>query len=113
MEPDFEDIQLQEILSKSRKEMPFHDFEDELMIEIYKERDRKRSVLKNIKLSWLFFIIGMISGIALISIPTLLNETATDITSYLATLSILMIALCLIILLFAEKLIRLSFFSDR
>jgi hypothetical protein len=60
MEPDLEDIQLQNILSKSRKEMPFHDFEDELMVEIYKERDRKRSVLKNIKLSWMFFIIGMI-----------------------------------------------------
>ena len=73
MEPDLEDIQLQNILSKSRKEMPFHDFEDELMIEIYKERDRKHSVLRNIKLSWLFFIIGMISGIALISIPSFLD----------------------------------------
>ncbi|MCK4817191.1 hypothetical protein KA005_15585 [bacterium] len=93
--------------------MPFNDFEDELMIEIYKERDRKRSVLKNIKLSWLFFIIGMISGIALISVPSLLNETTADLTLYIATLSILMIALCLIILLFAEKLIRFSFFRER
>ena len=113
MEPVYEDIQLQNILSKSRKEMPFHDFEDELMIEIFKERDRKRSVLKNIKLSWLFFIIGLISGIALISVPSLLDETAADFTSYAATRSILMIALCLIILLFAEKLIRFSFFRDR
>ena len=113
MEPVYEDIQLQNILSKSRKEMPFRDFEDELMIEIFKEGDRKRSVLKNIKLSWLFFIIGLISGIALISVPSLLNETAADFTSYAAILSILMIALCLIILLFAEKLIRFSFFRDR
>ena len=113
MEPVYEDIQLKNILSKSRKEMPFNDFEDELMIEIYKERDRKRSVLKNIKLSWMFFIIGMISGIALISIPSFLNETAADFTSYVAILSILMIALCLIILLFAEKLIRFSFFRER
>ena len=113
MEPDLEDIQLQNILSKSRKEMPFNDFEDELMIEIYKERDRKRSVLINIKLSWMFFIIGMISGIALISIPSFLNETTADFTSYVATLSILMIALCLIMLLFAEKLIRFSFFRER
>jgi len=113
MEPVYEDIKLQNILSKSRKEMPFRDFEDELMIEIFKEGDRKRSVLKNIKLSWLFFIIGLISGIALISVPSLLNETAADFTSYAAILSILMIALCLIILLFAEKLIRFSFFRDR
>jgi fatty acid desaturase len=113
MEPVYEDIQLKEILLKSRKEMPFNDFEDELMIEIYKERDRKRYVLKNIKLSWMFFIIGMISGIALISIPSFLNETAADFTSYVAILSILMIALCLIILLFAEKLIRFSFFRER
>ena len=113
MEPVYEDIHLKNILSKSRKEMPFHDFEDELMVEIYKERDRKRSILKNIKLSWMFFIIGMISGIALISFPSFLNETAADFTSYVAILSILMIALCLIILLFAEKLIRFSFFRER
>ena len=113
MEYDHDDIQLQNILSKSRKEMPFHDFEDELMIEIYKEPDRKRYILKNIKLSWLFFTIGMISGIVLISIPSLLNETAADLTSFLAILSILIIGLCLIILLFAEKLIRFSFFMDR
>jgi uncharacterized membrane protein len=60
-----------------------------------------------------YFIIGMISGIALISISSFLNETAADLTSYVATLSILMIALCLILLLFAEKLIRFSFFRDR
>jgi len=113
MEHDPENIQLKNILSKSRREMPFHDFEAELMIEIYKEHDGKRSVLNNIKLSWLFFIIGMISGIALISIPSLLNETAADLTSSLAILAVLMILFCLIILLYAEKLISFSFSRDR
>ena len=64
-------------------------------------------------LQWLFFIFGMISGITLISIPSILNETTADLTSLLATLSIMTIALCLIVLMFAEKLIRFSFIRDR
>jgi hypothetical protein len=51
METEFEDIHLQEILSKGRKEIPFLDFEEEIMTEIYKDHERKHSILKNLKLS--------------------------------------------------------------
>ena len=111
MEPEFEDIHLQEILLKGRKELPFLDFEDEIMVEIHKEHDRKRSILKIIKLSWFFFIIGLISGITLVSILPLIYESTEDTSSNITLLSILTIAICLIILLFAEKLIKFSFFK--
>jgi hypothetical protein len=111
MEEEFEDIQLQEILLKGRKEIPFPDFENEIMVEIHKEHDRKRSILKNIKLSWFFFIIGMISGITLVSILPLIYESTEEASSNIFLLSILIIAICMIILLFAEKLIKFSFFK--
>ena len=111
MEEEFEDIQLQEILLKGRKEIPFLDFENEIMVEIHKEYDRKRSILKNIKLSWFFFIIGMISGITLVSILPLIYESTEEASSNITLLFILIIAICLIILLFAEKLIKFSFFK--
>jgi len=111
MGQEFEDIQLQEILLKGRKEIPFLDFENEIMVEIHKEYDRKRSILKNIKLSWFFFIIGMISGITLVSFLPLIYESTEEASSNITLLSILIIANCLIILLFAEKLIKFSFFK--
>lgn len=113
MKSDLEDMQFHNILSKCKKEMPFQDFDDEMMIEIHKEHDRERSILKNIKLSWFFFIIGLISGIALVSIPSLLDEASADLNSLLTIFSILMIVVCLMILLFSEKLIRFSFFRER
>ena len=111
MEQEFEDIHLREILLKGRKEIPFLDFENEIMVEIHKEHDRKRSILKNIKLSWFFFIIGMISGITLVSILPLIYESTEEASSNITLLFILIIAICLIILLFAEKLIKFSFFK--
>ncbi len=110
MEPEFEDKQLQIILSKGRKDMPFNDFEEELMFEIRKESERKNSILKNIRLSWLFFIIGLITGTILVSVPTLSQTILPDVTSNMILLSVLIMALCLVLLLFIEKLIKLSFF---
>ena len=56
---------IHELMSKSSAEMPFSDFEDKLMGKIYQETERSRSFLKNIKLSWLFFIIGTFFGLFL------------------------------------------------
>lgn len=67
METDFKDNQLHELLSNSRKEMPFLNFEEETMAEIHEEQVRNKSVLKNIKLSWFFFLLGLIAGMILIS----------------------------------------------
>ena len=65
MPEEFEDDQLRKMISGSRIEMPFEDFTKDIMIQILAEKQRRRSVLRNLKLSWLFFGLGMISGILL------------------------------------------------
>jgi hypothetical protein len=51
------------MLSKSRLEVPFPDFEDKIMGLIEKKLSKKVSISRDIKLSWIFFILGTIFGI--------------------------------------------------
>lgn len=71
-----DDKLIQKLMSKSSVEMPFNDFEDKLMSEIYLEEKRSKSFFKSLKLSWLFFIIG--TGIG-IFITTFIYRTETEI----------------------------------
>ncbi|MCU4164510.1 hypothetical protein [Carboxylicivirga caseinilyticus] len=52
-----------ELLSDSKLEMPFADFEDKVMQSVYSEEQSRQGILKNIRLSWLFFTIGALFGI--------------------------------------------------
>jgi hypothetical protein len=52
-----------EIMSKSRLEVPFPDFEDNIMGLIEKKLSKKVSISRDIKLSWVFFILGSTFGI--------------------------------------------------
>jgi hypothetical protein len=52
-----------EIMSKSRLEVPFPDFEDKIMGLIEKKLSKKVSISRDIKLSWVFFILGSTFGI--------------------------------------------------
>ena len=58
-----EDKKLHRLMSESFVEIPFADFEDRLMVRIRKEAREKRSMLHNMRLSWLFFTIGALFGI--------------------------------------------------
>jgi len=60
-----EDNFFREMLSVSKLEVPFSDFEDNVMIEIEKERSFQKSVSKDVKLSWFFFIAGSVFGIVI------------------------------------------------
>ena len=53
---------LSSIMQKSKLTMPFSDFEDKVMQRITKETIRKGAVLKNIKLSSLFFLLPELPG---------------------------------------------------
>lgn len=101
-----------ELLSDNRREMPFSDFEEELMAEIHLEHEKKNSIQRNIKLSWLFFILGMLSGIATVVVLSIY----TDIKSFTFIsdnyLPVIIIFICLTIILFAEKLVKISFRRD-
>ncbi len=100
------DSYFRELLSGNSREMPFSDFEDELMSEIRMEHEKRNSFLKNIKLSWLFFILGMISGITLVIITPGITEESADLPGNMVYAAIIFI--CLILLLFAEKLVSIS-----
>jgi len=60
-----EDNYFREMLSVSKLELPFPDFEDNVMIQIEKENSFRHSVSKDVKLSWIFFIAGSVFGIAI------------------------------------------------
>lgn len=65
-----QDKNLRRLMSESRVEIPFANFEDRLMGKIKAEAKAKQSILKNVRLSWLFFTIGSLFGIgATILIP--------------------------------------------
>lgn len=63
-EPE-EDILFTELMSKSRLEMPFPDFEDTVMAQIKKQELYKEVYSGNIKLSWICFLAGTVFGIIL------------------------------------------------
>ena len=101
------DKYFRELLQGNHREMPFNDFEDELMDEIAAEHERKNSFLKNIKLSWLFFFFGIISGIVLAVLSNGVTEGSGGLQENLVYA--LAIIFCLIIVFLADNLFRLSF----
>lgn len=100
------DKYFRELLSGSSREMPFSDFEEELMSEIGREHEKKDSIIRNIKLSWLFFFLGLISGITLVVVTPKLTEGFAALNGNIIYTAIIFI--CLFIILFAEKLLRIS-----
>jgi hypothetical protein len=52
-----------EIMSESKLKVPFSDFDDNVMTLIEKKFSRKASISRDLKLSWIFFIIGSVFGI--------------------------------------------------
>lgn len=59
------DPQFKELMSKSKFEMPFPDFEDEVILQIKKQEEHKQSLSRHLKVSWLSFFAGTILGIVL------------------------------------------------
>lgn len=62
-ETDSEEAFFREIMSKSKLDVPFKDFDDDVMDLIEKSLSKKSSISRDIKLSWGFFIFGSIFGI--------------------------------------------------
>ena len=75
MNPEKEEILIREMMAKSAEKMPFADFEDNMMEQIHREAKISRSFLKNVKLSWFFFVLGTIFGITLSVLISQLNIT--------------------------------------
>ena len=96
-----------ELMGKSEQKMPFADFEDKLMDQICKEAGNSRSFLKDVKLSWFFFIIGSCFGLFLSIIAGQINET---ILGFPAQRIILLAQVVFVILLLSQfdRLIELT-----
>ncbi|MBI9065353.1 MAG: hypothetical protein JEZ14_25440 [Marinilabiliaceae bacterium] len=78
-EKDLFDPGLKSLLRESKLEMPFPDFEARLMETIKSDCVKRKSVLKDIRLSWLFFTIGSIFGLLATFILPALNSSILGI----------------------------------
>lgn len=108
MEPHMEEDFFKEVLQKSAGPIPFLDFEDEIMMQIDARELRRESIWTNLKLSWFFFALGMITGILLmIILPEWQNNTGGIDAGYLAW-SFLIIGCILVFILFARNLLTLT-----
>ena len=56
---------LKEIMSKSKLDLPFSDFEDHVMMQIETKLLHQNKWSKELRLSWIFFIVGSVFGIIL------------------------------------------------
>jgi len=63
----------QEIMAKSKLELPFSDFEDNVMSKI--ERNVSNKPIIYVKLSWIFFVVGSMCGIVVSLILPRLHGT--------------------------------------
>lgn len=60
---DFEDTFFRKIMSNSKLDFPSPNFDDDVMTLIERKLSKKASSKKDIKLSWIFFILGSAFGI--------------------------------------------------
>ena len=58
-----EDKRFKDLLQESKLEIQFPDFEEKVMEQIKLKEESRKSVWRNLKISWLFFILGAFLGI--------------------------------------------------
>ncbi len=58
------DEYLKKLFSESRPELPFPDFADQVMEQISQESEVAENVTSNLRMSWIFYILGIFSGMA-------------------------------------------------
>ena len=107
MNAEKEEKLIRELMGKSAQKMPFSDFENKLMEQIHREEKTTRSLLKDVKLSWLFFITGTFFGLLLSIFAGQLNGS---ILGFPAQRVILIVQVIFAILLLSQfdKLIDLT-----
>ena len=64
-----------DLMGKSKLEMPFSDFEDSVMQLIAEKAIKKSNVIKELKLSRVFFIIGSVFGIVISILLSQIDES--------------------------------------
>lgn len=103
MDPEFEDKQLQEILSKARITTQIQNFEDELMRKIHKESRKKANARTNKRVGLIYFLIGSLSGFFLVFNASFIQGNMLPVNPYSFLLLILSGFFSLVVLLMAEN----------
>jgi hypothetical protein len=88
-----------EIVSKGKLEMPILDFEDSVMRQIAAKKISKSSFTKDIKLSWIFFVIFSFLGVA---ISYFLSHTDQALFGLKIEMVTLIFQMCFALLLFGQ-----------
>lgn len=107
MNSEKEEKLIRELMGKSAVKMPFAEFEDQLMQQIHKEAKTSRSFLKDVKLSWFFFIVGTLFGLFLNILVGEMNKTIFGFPAQRLAL-ILQVLFVILLLLQFDKLIGLT-----
>jgi len=111
MEENSNDKVLKEILEKAASEMPFPDFEDELMSKIneleVEEKAVKEGYRRGVAFSWVFFVVGIISGVVLTQLIPQLEIPLPGVDSGIV-LMVFQVGFILFILLHFEKLMSMT-----
>ncbi|MCA1756265.1 MAG: hypothetical protein LC649_02260 [Bacteroidales bacterium] len=95
------------LMSGAGRKMPFLGFEDEVMKEIEARNAMSRLMKMEIRLSRIFFIAGLVIGGVVLSVPGLSFRFAEE-NGIPPWTALIMIALLLVLLLFSEKLARVT-----
>lgn len=88
-----------QIISKSKLEMPFPDFEDSVMTQIEARKTSRLSISKDIKLSWIFFVIFLFIGITISYFLPHMDQVLFGNKTELVTL---IFQICFAVLLFGQ-----------
>ena len=111
MEENSSDKIMKEILEKVASEMPFPDFEDELMSKIneleVEEKAVQEGYRRGVAFSWVFFVVGIISGVVLTQLIPQLEIPLPGVDSGVV-LMVFQVGFILFILLHFEKLMSMT-----
>ena len=76
---DKEELLVQNLMKHAEMEMPFSDFEDRMMDQIYEEKNQSKAVNNNIRIAWFFFFLGLFFGLLITNMTANLDSLAEGI----------------------------------
>ncbi len=73
-EENNEETFFREIMSKSKLDVPFPDFDDQVMELVELSQKRRSGIKRNVRLSWIFFLAGSVFGIIISVVLPMFQE---------------------------------------
>lgn len=102
---NMDDTFLREIMSRSKLEVPISDLDDKIMRSIEIRNIKRKSILRDTKLSWVFFFLASVLGIIISIILPTLQEPLLGITMDYFTMPVITI-ICLLLIFQLDSLLN-------